>query len=138
MLALTLSACVSFLPDYREDLYGKLVAVQTELARLQTTLETNTQGAVSYGKVEPFYVNALADLAEAQGIANSQATYHRGKLAAVPARNSATAIGNCRTAVEADRARFQAEGQARNAADNIAVVRDICLISKQMIDLYKR
>ncbi len=131
-LPLLLGGCAIFAPSYNEAIYTKLDGAHVSLTKIETSIEASSPSRVPYGKVEPYYIDALAGVKEAADIAGKRPAYLRGRPAANAAQLLVDNIDNCRRAIEASRAAFKADGQAPNEADNISVVRNVCAMLKTM------
>ena len=137
-VSLSLTACVSFLPDQRQDIVAKLSNVEDQLAKIRATIEADAPSPTPYERVEPYYVAALASLKQAENVANSREAYSKGKLSQIPAENSVRAIANCRNAIELNRRDYKGNGPSPNQDDNLDVLENNCSIPKFMESLFRK
>src|ERR1700748_1132700 len=93
-----LASCASFVPAYQADIDPRLGVVKTDIAKVQAVL-TVTQHEVDFAAAQPYYTDALANLAVAQKLAEDQAASSKLQIAGVPAAAISTSIANCTTAV---------------------------------------
>jgi hypothetical protein len=132
LLPFLLGSCTAFAPTYNEAIYSKLDGAHSSLTKIETTMETKAPSRTQYRDVEPYYIDALAQVKEAGDIAGKRPAYLHGRPAAKAAELVADNIGRCHDAIEESRASFDAKGQAPNEADNIAIARNTCAIAKTM------
>ncbi len=135
--AAALGGCVSFVPSYNQDMYERLSDVQTQLSRISVQVSIAAPGKADYAKVEPYYVAALGDVAQAKDITDAAAAYAKGRLSAQTASDLTKMVANCATAIEQDRAYFAQGGQPGNELDNLKTVRDTCSVPKNVADMMK-
>lgn len=138
LATLGLTGCVSFLPDQRQDIVKQLGTVGDEIAKIRATVEADAPVPTPYAKVEPNYVTALASLGQAKKLAESRASYSRGRLSGLPATNSAKAITNCRDAIERDRLQYKTNGPAPNQDDNLDILEDNCSIARFIESVFRK
>ncbi len=132
LLPSLLGGCAAFAPSYNEAIYTKLDGAHSSLTKIETTMETKAPSRTPYRAVEPYYIDALAQVKEAGEIAEKRPAYLHGRPAAAAAQLVADNIDRCHKAIELSRAAYDAGGQAPNEADNIAIVRNTCAIAKTM------
>ncbi|KQV81752.1 hypothetical protein [Rhizobium sp. Root1220] len=132
ILPLLLGGCAAFAPTYSEAIYTKLDGAHSSLTKIETAIETKAPRHTPYRDVEPYYIDALAQVKEAGDIAEKRPAYLQGRPAADAAQLVADNIDRCRKAIERSRAAFDGDGQAPNEADNVAIVRNTCAIAKTM------
>lgn len=133
-----LAGCVSFVPNYRQDLYDKLTDTQTQLRKVSVEIDTGGNG-VPYATVEPYFVAALADISQAQDIADASSKYYKGKLAGKPADTMLHLIKNCAASVGLAQSNYkQSSPPPANAKTQVLTAADACSIPKTSADLMKR
>ncbi|TCL73922.1 hypothetical protein [Rhizobium sp. BK251] len=137
VLALPIAACVSFAPTFDATIYDRLSAANSSLAKLETAIETKAPGKLRYSDAEGYYIDALAEIGEAQDVADRRPAYLSGQPSAEAARLSAANIKSCREAIEFSRTTFKESGQAVRTLDDLSTVRNTCAIPKTMEGMLK-
>ncbi len=136
ILCLFTSACVSFAPNFSEDIFSSLKKGNEELEKIETAVAVPYTPSPSYKDLEQNYISAIASFERAKRIADQRPPYYDRMPAAESSQLVASAIENCLTAVRLQMEQHQAGSLSRELGE-VSPVLGTCSIPQTMETLLK-